>query len=69
MTPDTNSKRQIIEGLITQAANTEFQQDCFARAYVSAGLVEEGKQCAATAAKFTAAKVELIRQFEALPQS
>lgn len=59
-------KRTILQQQIQQAANTAFQHSSLAKAFVEAGLTEEGKQQAESASKFERVALALQKQIDAL---
>ena len=65
--PNDATKRAILEATIQQLENTAFQQNSLAKAYVEAGLTEEGKAQAGAASKNEMAALSLQRQLDAIP--
>jgi hypothetical protein len=65
-TPTTEAQRAILENSIQQATNTAFAASSLAKAFVEAGLTEEGKAKAEEASKYERVSLALTKQLETL---
>lgn len=68
MTTPPEVQKAILESQIQQASNTAFQHSSLAKAFVEAGLTEEGKANAEKASQFERVALALTKQLEALNQ-
>jgi hypothetical protein len=64
--PTTEAQRSILESQIQQAANTAFASSSLAKAFVEAGLTEEGKAKAEEASKYERVALALQKQLDLL---
>ena len=60
-------QKAILESQIQQANNTAFQHASLAKAFVEAGLTDEGKAEAEKASKFERVALALQKQLDLLP--
>jgi hypothetical protein len=66
MNTPTGAQRSILESQIQQANNTAFAASSLAKAFVEAGLTEEGKVKAEESSKYERVALALQKQLELL---
>jgi hypothetical protein len=66
MTIATEAQRAILESQIQQSTNTAFAASSLAKAFVEAGLTEEGKAKAEEASKYERVTLALQKQLNLL---
>lgn len=66
MNTTTEAQRAILESQIQQANNTAFAASSLAKAFVEAGLTEEGKAKAEESSKYERVALSLQKQLDAI---
>jgi len=67
MNTTTEAQHAILESQIQQANNTAFAASSLAKAFVEAGLIEEGKAKAEESSKYERVALALQKQLDLLP--